>query len=134
MRTLFYIVSGCLVFLGIMVIVWGLSSRRSFIPCPTLLAWLVELDNPILRNNSARAIIQHLTLEPGMKVADVGCGPGRLTIPVARRIGPAGEMRALDIQAGMLQRVRVKAQAEGLGNIKYMHGGAGEGEAGTRSV
>jgi ubiquinone/menaquinone biosynthesis C-methylase UbiE len=63
-------------------------------------------------------------------VLDVGCGPGRLTIPVTRNIGPASEVTALDIQEGMLQRVRARAQAERLGNIQYLHGGAGEGKLG----
>jgi ubiquinone/menaquinone biosynthesis C-methylase UbiE len=88
------------------------------------------LDNPFLKNNSARQIVQHLALEPGMKVLDVGCGPGRLAIPVAKQIGPAGEVTAFDIQPGMLERVQAKAQAEGLGNIQFVQGGAGEGKLG----
>jgi len=94
------------------------------------LSWLVELDNPLLKNNSACQIIQHLALESGMKVVDVGCGPGRLTIPVAKQIGPEGEVTAFDIQEGMLQRVRIKVQAEHLGNIQCIQGGAGEGKLG----
>ncbi len=91
---------------------------------------LVELDNPLLKNNSARQIIQHLALEPGMKVLDFGCGPGRLTIPVAKQIGPTGEVTAFDIQAGMLQRVRIKAQAEHLENIQFLLGEARAGKLG----
>jgi ubiquinone/menaquinone biosynthesis C-methylase UbiE len=88
------------------------------------------MDNPFLRNNSARFIIQHLGLEPGMKVLDFGCGPGRLTIPVARQLGPAGEVTAFDLQPGMLERVRARAQVENLGNIQFVQGGAGGGKLG----
>ena len=125
-----YIVLGFLALLGLITIIWRFSSHRSSIPCPTWLGWLVEMDNPFLKNNSARAIIQHLALEPGMKVLDFGCGPGRLTIPVAKLIGPAGQVTAFDLQPGMLQRVRAKAQAENLDNIQFVQGAAGEGKLG----
>ena len=128
MLPFFYIILGLIVLLGLIAIIWRFSSLQSSIPCPTWLSGLVELDNPFLKNNSARQIIQHLALEPGMKVLDFGCGPGRLTIPVAKQIGPTGEVTAFDIQPGMLQRVRDKAQAEHLDNIQFIQGGAGEGK------
>ena len=130
MLPLFYIILGLIVLLGLISIMWRFSSHRSSIPCPTWLSDLVELDNPVFRNNSARQIIQHLALEPGMEVLDFGCGPGRLTIPVAKQIGPTGQVTAFDIQAGMLQRVRVKAQAEHLDNIQFIQGEAGTGKLG----
>ena len=130
MLSFFYITIGFIVLLGLIAIIWRFSSLRSSIPCPTWLSWLVELDNPFFKNYSAHAIIQHLALAPGMKVLDFGCGPGRLTIPVAKQIGPTGEVTAFDIQPGMLQRVRAKALAENLGNIQIMQGGAGGGKPG----
>ena len=63
-----------------------------------------------------------------MKVLDVGCGPGRLTIPVATQIGPQGEVVAIDIQAGMLHRAKEKAQTANLNNIRFLQIGAGEGK------
>ncbi len=125
-----YIGAGLIAVLVIIAIVWRFSSHRVAIPCPTWLSWLVEMDNPFLKNYSAGQIIQHLALEPGLKVLDFGCGPGRLTIPVAKQIGPTGQVTAFDIQAGMLRRVRDKVQAEHLGNVQFIHGGAGEGKLG----
>jgi ubiquinone/menaquinone biosynthesis C-methylase UbiE len=130
MLLFFYIVLGLILLLSLIAIIWRFSSLQSSIPCPTWLSGLVELDNPFLKNNSARQIIQHLALTPGMNVLDFGCGPGRLTIPVAKQIGHAGEVTAFDIQAGMLQRVRDKAQAEHLDNIQFIQGEAGEGKLG----
>lgn len=130
MLAFFSTVLGILVLFAVIALIWRFFSDRSSIPCPAWLSWLVELDNPIFRNNSARQIIQHLSLEPGMSVLDVGCGPGRLSIPVAKRIGPDGEVTAFDIQPAMLQRVRAKAQAENLRNIRFVQGGVGDGKLG----
>jgi ubiquinone/menaquinone biosynthesis C-methylase UbiE len=109
-----------LVILFVLVAVgWRLSSRRTSLPCPPWLAWLVELDNPYAKNYNASSIIQGLDLRPGIRVLDAGCGPGRVTIPLARAIGTQGEVVAIDIQPRMLHRAREKAQAAGLTNIQF---------------
>ncbi len=105
--------------------VWRLVSRRHALPCPVWLRWMVELDNPFTRTHRAAIIIEQLGIEPGMAVADVGCGPGRVTIPLAKAVGPTGEVTAMDIQVGMLDRVRTKAST--LENIRYLHAGVGSG-------
>jgi len=51
-----------------------------------------------------------LELEPGMAVLDAGCGPGRLAIPIARQVGPQGEVVAMDIQAGMQHAALIPTQ------------------------
>lgn len=130
MRSFFNTILRLIILLGLIALGWRFFSRRTSLPCPTWLSWLVELDNPLFKNYSASTIIQHLALEPGMKVLDCGCGPGRLTIPVAKEIGPTGQVTAFDIQPGMLQRVRDKAQAEHLDNIEFIQGGVGEGKLG----
>jgi ubiquinone/menaquinone biosynthesis C-methylase UbiE len=88
---------------------------------------MVELDNPFTKTNRASIIIEHLSLKPGMRVLDAGCGPGRLTIPIAATIGPQGIVTAMDIQAGMLERVQEKAKAANLHNIRLLQAGLGEG-------
>lgn len=106
---------------------WNLASRRRTLPCPTWLAWLVELDNPFARSNHAAVIIERLAVEPGMVILDGGCGPGRLTIPLARQTGEFGMVLAVDLQSGMLRRAREKAEAAGLKNIHYLQAALGEG-------
>jgi ubiquinone/menaquinone biosynthesis C-methylase UbiE len=103
-------------------IVWRLASNRQSVPCPAWLSWLVELDNPLFRNNRASATIAGLQLQPGTSVLDVGCGPGRLVIPLARRIGPSGTVVVFDLQPEMLARAEAKANAAGLSNLVFRHG------------
>ena len=88
------------------------------IPCPAWLAWLVELDNPVFRNNRAAAIVAGLELAPGMSVVDVGCGPGRLTLPLAKAVLPGGVVVAFDVQPGMLAKAQARALRAGLTNIR----------------
>jgi ubiquinone/menaquinone biosynthesis C-methylase UbiE len=106
-------------------VAWWLGSRRG--PCPVWLRWLVEFDNPFTKTNRARVIIEHLDVAPGMYVLDVGCGPGRLTIPLARAVGENGCVVAIDAQAGMLERARQKAEAAKLTNIRFVHAAIGPG-------
>ena len=128
MTTVVYIGFG-IIGLGLLIaFVWRIASRRRSLPCPVWLRWLVELDNPFTKTNRANVIIQHLNLQPGMKVLDVGCGPGRLTIPVAQQIGPQGEVVAIDIQTGMLRRAQEKAQAAQVSNIRFLQAGVREGK------
>jgi 2-polyprenyl-3-methyl-5-hydroxy-6-metoxy-1,4-benzoquinol methylase len=128
MATAAYILLGLVVLIILVAIIWRLASRRHELPCPVWLRWFVELDNPFFRTNRAAVIVAHLDVQPGMAVLDVGCGPGRLTIPLAKAVGPQGEVVAVDIQAGMLQRARQKAEAEQLTNIKFLQAGVGEGK------
>lgn len=125
-----YLVLG-LIALGIVGLIWRLSSRRRELPCPSWLAWMVEMDNPFTEVNRARVIVGLLGLEPGMKVLDAGCGPGRLTLPLAQATGPQGEVLAVDVQDGMLARVKEKVTAANLQNVRYLQAGLGDGHLPT---
>lgn len=107
---------------------WLVASRRHNLPCPAWLGWLVEFDSPLFRNHRAGAIIEKLDLQPGMRVLDAGCGPGRLTIPLAQRVGPNGEVVAIDLQTRMLERARSKARLARLSNVSFQQAKLGTGE------
>ena len=44
----------------------------------------------------------------GMTVLDLGCGPGYFTIDLARLVGESGRVIAVDLQEGMLRKLRDK--------------------------
>ena len=105
---------------------WRLASRRTTLPCPVWMQWL--LDPSLGKSVSARTrrTITYLDLKPGMQVLDAGCGPGRLSIPLAEAVGLQGSVTAMDLQEGMLAIVRERAAKSSLSNIFYILGGIGE--------
>jgi ubiquinone/menaquinone biosynthesis C-methylase UbiE len=100
---------------------WRYGSRRYDLPCPSWLNILVE--NPYVdRAAGSAAVIERADVRPGMRVLDAGSGPGRITLPLAERVGPKGEVVAVDVQAAMLRRLEERAAEYGLSNIRTLHG------------
>lgn len=64
------------------------------------------------------AVLDAIGVSSGMRVADVGCGPGLFTLPAAERVGAGGRVYALDVQPEMVKRVEERAAEAGLGNIQ----------------
>jgi ubiquinone/menaquinone biosynthesis C-methylase UbiE len=117
-----------LALLIIISLAWRFASRRYTLPCPVWMKGL--LDPPSPGGVSARTLrtIDLLDIRPGMSVLDAGCGPGRLTIPMAHRVGPKGEVTAMDLQEGMLREVQDRARQAKLNNIRFLRAGIGEGK------
>lgn len=67
-------------------------------------------------------LLDRADVQPGMRLLDAGSGPGRLTIPAAERVGPSGEIVALDMQDGMLAHVRRRAAEGALANVRTLCG------------
>jgi ubiquinone/menaquinone biosynthesis C-methylase UbiE len=107
-----------------------LHERRHPEPFPAARARLLE--SSLVRRQTAR-IVENLDLEPGMQVLDVGAGVGRLSIPVARRVGPQGEVVALDVQEEMLEILHKRAAEAGVTNIRTVRAPAGEGGLGNNT-
>lgn len=105
-------------------ILWRLLSQRTVLPCPSELSWLVELQNPLARATRSADIVRQLAPQRGQRVVDIGCGPGRVTLPLARAIGSSGEVIALDLQPAMLAKVAAKAHREGLTQIRLLQSSA----------
>ncbi len=84
--------------------------------------WLAQaLDNPIRRLIHSPDKILGEFIGPGQTVLDLGCGSGTFTIAMARMVGEAGRVIAVDVQEEMLQVVRQKAVKEGLASRIITH-------------
>ena len=46
---------------------------------------------------------------PGQTAADIGCGPGFFTLPLAQMVGENGTVVAADLQSEMLEKLRARA-------------------------
>jgi ubiquinone/menaquinone biosynthesis C-methylase UbiE len=84
------------------------------------------VDNPLSKGRT-NATLAYLQLSPGLQVLDAGCGPGRLTIPIAQAVGPKGNVVAVDIQPDMIRRARDKASQASLSNIEFLNASLGQG-------
>lgn len=66
--------------------------------------------------NSAAYLLDHLA--PGMRLLDVGCGPGTITIDLATRVAPSAVV-GIDSAEGPLVSAREVAQAAGVDNVTF---------------
>jgi demethylmenaquinone methyltransferase/2-methoxy-6-polyprenyl-1,4-benzoquinol methylase len=61
-----------------------------------------------------QALVNRFDLRPGQVVLDAGCGTGRLLPLILRKIGPGGELVAVDFSEKMLDIARKKYRAPNL--------------------
>jgi len=62
-------------------------------------------------------IVDAIDAKPGMTVVDVGCGSGLYTVAVAKAVQPDGIVYAVDIQEGMLEKLKARMEQDGVENI-----------------
>lgn len=70
--------------------------------------------------SGAAEFVHRLRLVPGIRVLDVACGTGNLTLPAART---GAEVIGVDIAPNLLDQARTRAEAEGL-NARFDEGDA----------
>lgn len=80
--------------------------------------WLTPLYDPLVQWTTRErafkaALLDQAKLQPGDRVLDLGCGTATLTI-AAKQGSPASDIKGLDGDPQILQRVRAKAQTAGV--------------------
>jgi predicted TPR repeat methyltransferase len=63
-------------------------------------------------------MLDRIEVKPEWTILDIGCGPGTLAIPLAKK---AKSITALDISSEMLKRLKSIADKSGLNNIDYLN-------------
>jgi len=64
-----------------------------------------------------RRVLLNAGLEPGMRVADFGCGIGAVTRMLARMVGPTGSVTGIDSHLGQLEQAGQLCHEAGLTNV-----------------
>ena len=57
-------------------------------------------------------------LEPGMRLLDVGCGPGSITLGLGQRVAP-GETIGIDSSSGVIETARAAAADRSMPNVSF---------------
>ena len=60
-------------------------------------------------------------IREGMTVLEVGCGPGFFTLDMAKMVGESGKIIAVDVQEGMLEKVKSKITGTQLEHRVKLH-------------
>jgi ubiquinone/menaquinone biosynthesis C-methylase UbiE len=72
------------------------------------------------------SILALVGLKPGMTLVDLGCGNGFFALPAARVVGTGGSVYGIDADAEWIEKLRQRAEAEGLENMTLQAGRAEE--------
>jgi ubiquinone/menaquinone biosynthesis C-methylase UbiE len=65
-------------------------------------------------------IIAQLGIKSGMVIADLGCGAGYFSLPLARALRNSGKVYAVDVLSAALEAVKSHAKLYGLLNIEVV--------------
>lgn len=85
--------------------------------------WTARLERPErVAGLKIDYIIASLGLKPGQNVADIGAGPGIISVPMAKAVGPGGTVYAVEVDKGYFPHIMQKATAAQVTNVKTVLG------------
>jgi ubiquinone/menaquinone biosynthesis C-methylase UbiE len=108
------------------VVLFALSALVSvgaqLAPRPTP-EWIARLERPDrVAGLKIDYIISKLELKPGQVVADIGAGPGVISLPMAKAVAPNGKVYAVDIDQQFLDHIAMRAKEQHVANLKPVLG------------
>lgn len=66
-----------------------------------------------------QAFLLRAGLQPGMRVADIGCGIGTISCWIAEQVGPTGAVVGVDLSADQIATAQRRAAAAGIANVTF---------------
>ena len=86
-----------------------------------------EAFRKMLGRRNAETGAAHLLpqLRPGFRVLDLGCGPGTISLGLAKAVEP-GELHGIDIEESQIEMARSAASDGGHGNAVFRTGDAAD--------
>jgi ubiquinone/menaquinone biosynthesis C-methylase UbiE len=72
-----------------------------------------------LYNDYTEHALRMAGLRPGMRVLDVGCGPGEVSLLAARLVGPTGAVLGVDAASKAIEVARGRAAERGLSTVRF---------------
>ncbi len=79
-----------------------------------------------LLNPLTQRMLQDAGITTGMKVLDLGCGPGDVSLLAAELVGETGQVLGVDANPKVLEVAKARAQAAGLKNVSFQAGNINE--------
>lgn len=73
-----------------------------------------------LYNDYTEHALRLAGLRPGMRVLDIGCGPGDVSFVADRLVGPSGTVLGVDAAPEMIELARTRASQRGLSAVHFM--------------
>jgi ubiquinone/menaquinone biosynthesis C-methylase UbiE len=100
----------------------GVSTELDVLKTRLRATWMAGNFHEIAKSyaTGAQEFIAGLDIQPGMRVLDVACGTGNLTLPAAKR---GAVVTGVDIAPNLLEQARENAKREGL-NVQFDEGDA----------
>jgi ubiquinone/menaquinone biosynthesis C-methylase UbiE len=95
----------------------GAVGARQLSPRPTE-DWIARLERPErVSGLKIEYILSKLDLKPGQTVADIGAGPGVISLPMAKMVAPGGKIYAVDIDQPFLDHIAMRAKEAHVTNV-----------------
>jgi ubiquinone/menaquinone biosynthesis C-methylase UbiE len=80
--------------------------------------WIARLERPErVAGLKIDYIISKLELRPGQVIADLGAGPGVISLPMAKAVGPNGKVYAVDIDQAFIDHIAMRAREQSVANV-----------------
>lgn len=81
-----------------------------------------KLDNPLRRKMlPVEDVLDRINVTKNQYIADIGCGIGYFTLPMAKAVGSEGKVYAIDINLNMLEETKRRVEEQKITNVEMVH-------------